>query len=125
MRNTLLKVSLCSLLIAQPVIAIAETEQSHHIFVTTNTNQVAEVCPELKAGQILQFEFKAKHDVEFNLHYHLGEEVEYPIKPHKISTLNSSFKAPIDQTYCLMWKGLDNDTGVQLKYHINDYSGKE
>ncbi|AOE50283.1 hypothetical protein [Kangiella sediminilitoris] len=125
MRKTIFTVSLPSLLIIQPLIAEAEAEQSHHIFVTTNTNQVAEVCPELKAGQTLQFEFEAKNKVEFNLHYHQGENITYPIEPQKLAKLTSSFKAPIDQTYCLMWKGLDNETRVQLQYHINDYTGTE
>ncbi len=119
MRNTLLLVGLTAGLL--PIQSVsAEEESSHHIIVTTNQRQIGEACPELKAGQVLQFEFKAKRTVEFNLHYHQGDKVSYPIERQELKTLKQSYTAPIDQTYCLMWEGLKDDTLVQVKYSIKD-----
>lgn len=124
MRNTLLLVSLATGLLSTQSVG-AEEELAHHIIVTTNQRQIGEACPELKAGQVLQFEFKAKQTVEFNLHYHQGDKVSYPIERQELKTLSQNYKAPIDQTYCLMWEGLEDDTLVQVKYSIKDQTGIE
>ena len=92
----------------------------HFVLVTTHQNDIGEICPEMNAGQTLSFDFKSNNEVEFNLHYHEGENVNYPIEPHKVTSLKKSFEAPIKQTYCLMWKGLSEDASkVKLRYMIN------
>ena len=91
----------------------------HYVLVTTHHNDIGEICPEMDEGQTLDFEFESNHDVEFNLHYHEGEKVNYPIKPQQLSSLDKAFKAPIKQTYCLMWKGLSEEASkIKVKYQI-------
>ena len=91
----------------------------HYILVTTHLDDIGEICPEMDEGQTLDFEFESNHEVEFNLHYHEGEKVSYPIEPQKLNSLNKAFKAPIKQTYCLMWKGLSEvPSKIKVKYQI-------
>lgn len=108
------------LLLAGSMTASADSlTNKHFILVTTHQNEIGEICPEMDAGQTLSFDFQSNHDVEFNLHFHEGEKVSYPIEPHKVSTLEQSFEAPIKQTYCLMWKGLNQDPSkIKVKYQI-------
>lgn len=62
-----------------------------------------EECMTLTPPQELIYSFKASSDLKFNLHYHVGKEVFYPIKHDKISENKGSFKPAIKQDYCLMW----------------------
>ena len=96
--------------------ANAKNSQKHFILVNSDKGNIGEVCPELKTGQILHFEFEASKDVEFNLHYHEGEKVTYPIEVQKTQSIKQAFKAPIDQTYCLMWKGLEDKSNIKVTY---------
>ncbi|RDX36431.1 hypothetical protein DZA50_05040 [Kangiella sp. HD9-110m-PIT-SAG07] len=100
--------------------AMADSQTNkHYILVTTHQNDIGEICPEMDEGQTLDFEFESNHEIEFNLHYHEGEIVKYPIEPQKLSSLNKVFKAPIKQTYCLMWKGLKEEPSkIKVNYQI-------
>ena len=91
----------------------------HLVFVTTHQNEIGEICPEMDAGESLNFEFESDHQVEFNLHYHQDEKVSYPIEPQKLSSITKKFKAPIKQSYCLMWEGLSEEASkIKVKYQI-------
>ena len=98
----------------------AESLTNKHWFIAkTHQNDIGEICPEMDAGQSLKFEFESDHQVEFNLHYHEGEKVTYPIEPQKLSSITKTFKAPIKQTYCLMWKGLNEEASkIKINYQV-------
>ena len=97
------------------------TASKHFVLVTTHQNDIGEICPEMNAGQTLSFDFKSNNEVEFNLHYHEGEKVSYPIEPHKVESLKQSYKAPIKQTYCLMWKGINKEPSkIKVNYSIRN-----
>ncbi|GAA4364124.1 hypothetical protein GCM10023151_19950 [Kangiella marina] len=116
--KTLFLGSLTLLASSLPLVA-DDSSNKHFILVTTHQNEIGEICPEMDAGQTLSFDFQSNHDVEFNLHFHEGEKVSYPIEPHNVSSIKQSFEAPIKQTYCLMWKGLNQDASkIKVKYHI-------
>lgn len=116
MKNLLLSSLL--LLTSTPLLADSLTNK-HFILVTTHKDDIGEICPEMETGQTLSFDFKSNHEVEFNLHYHEGEKVTYPIEPHKVTTLEQSYTAPMKQTYCLMWKGLDAEPSkIKVNYQI-------
>lgn len=63
-----------------------------------------EVCGKLNAGDKLAWEFAAKEPLDFNIHYHEGEKVQFPEKRSDVSSLSGLFRAPVDQHYCWMWK---------------------
>ena len=68
-------------------------------------NTVLEKCFKMKKGQRLSYSFESAHPVDFNLHYHEGEKVTYPIKKDGVKTDKGAFTATLDQDYCLMWGG--------------------
>ncbi|MCW8857989.1 MAG: hypothetical protein OQJ95_11545, partial [Kangiella sp.] len=81
--------------------------------------QIGEACPELKKGQQLTYIIKSNKPVRFNFHYHQGGEVTYPVEDHKTQFIEKTFVAEIDETYCLMWTGLEDDSTVQMEYFIH------
>jgi hypothetical protein len=62
-----------------------------------------ELCFELDRGQAMRYAFDADAELDFNLHWHRGNEVLYPLKLGAVARLAGVFKAPEKQAYCLMW----------------------
>ena len=63
----------------------------------------AELCGKLAKGDRVQWTFTADQPVDFNIHYHVGKEVEYPSRRDDATTLSGELVAPLDQDYCWMW----------------------
>ena len=95
-----------------------KSDGAHHIYATVNAGEIGEACPELQAGQTLVYHLNASKSVEFNLHYHTEDETSYPIEPQSLMSIEKEYQAPIEQTYCLMWKGLKDKTSVEVTYRI-------
>ena len=74
-----------------------------------------EECLELSVGQTVHYVFDSSRPIDFNIHYHQGHEVTYPVKHQKISKATDKFVAPIAQVYCLMWSN-PNSTPMTLNY---------
>lgn len=81
--------------------------------------KVHELCVELFFGQKLEYGFISRREMNFNIHYHEGEKVVYPVADHLTREKNEIFTAMADQTHCLMWTN-PNDRGqwVNVIYNI-------
>jgi hypothetical protein len=77
----------------------------------------AEVCGELQAGERVRWTFAAGAELDFNIHYHEGDEVTYPVKSPQVRSLADALTAPVDQTYCWMWANTLDDP-VTLKVEL-------
>ncbi len=73
------------------------------------SKKVKEVCLELKAAESIRYGFEASAPLAFNIHYHEGEVLHYPVKRSAIQMLDAVLSAQISQTYCLMWTNSDED----------------
>lgn len=65
--------------------------------------KVHEECMELGAPKNLSYSFNAKGSLNFNIHYHAGKDVFYPLKRDKVSAFQDEFRPTSKQEYCLMW----------------------
>ena len=63
-----------------------------------------EVCGKFEQGQRVDWSFQAAAPLDFNIHYHVGDKVEFPEKRSAIGSLEGAFVAPVAQHYCWMWK---------------------
>lgn len=72
----------------------------------------AEVCGELQAGERVRWGFEAGAELDFNIHYHEGDEVTYPVKSPGVRSLADTLTAALDQTYCWMWTNSSADPGT-------------
>lgn len=76
----------------------------------------AEVCGALSHAERIHWAFEASAALDFNIHYHVGDEVVYPTKFADTVERAGELVAPIDQTYCWMWKsGLPSPATVTLR----------
>lgn len=77
--------------------------QQQSIDIVLPVKQVHEECLDMQAGQSLHYRFESSADLEFNLHFHHGNNVTYPDKG-KYSNYSNSYVADQANTFCLMWE---------------------
>jgi hypothetical protein len=63
----------------------------------------AEECVKLSAGESIRYVFESSAPVEFNVHFHRGDSVEYPVKRDSVAQADERFTARSTEEYCLMW----------------------
>jgi hypothetical protein len=65
--------------------------------------KIHEECRQLAAHSATVWEFVATGPLEFNVHYHLGNDVFYPLEPAMLQDGAGTFAAKTTQEYCWMW----------------------
>lgn len=63
-----------------------------------------ERCITLAAGQSIRYNFSASAPVDFNIHYHRGKDVFYPVRRSRVREAEGAFRAQEADNYCLMWE---------------------
>lgn len=63
-----------------------------------------ERCLKLAAGERIRYRFRASAPVDFNIHYHRGSDVFYPVRQTGVREIDATFRAEADDDYCLMWQ---------------------
>jgi hypothetical protein len=64
---------------------------------------LAEECFKLPAGQSMGYSFASSAPVDFNIHFHRGNDVVYPVKTDGAQVAADRFTAPSTEEFCLMW----------------------
>lgn len=81
--------------------------------------KVHEVCMALDFGKRLHYSFMSSRAMNFNIHYHEGENVIFPVKEHLTAEDDAIFTAGSDQGYCMMWTNPhDRAVKVNLIYNV-------
>ena len=70
---------------------------------TLQPGAVAEECVRLEAGRSRAFEWTADGSLDFNIHFHRGKDVSYPVKLRNETKGKGKFTASSTQDYCWMW----------------------
>ena len=65
--------------------------------------QSHEDCIELTESNVLTYTFTSSAPVDFNIHYHEGDKVTYPVQKSNITSDTGSFTPDRKAVYCLMW----------------------
>lgn len=55
------------------------------------------------AGEAVAYRFEASAPLDFNIHFHRGKDVEYPVKIERTPRHDAAFSAPSAETFCWMW----------------------
>jgi hypothetical protein len=63
-----------------------------------------ERCLKIAAGESIHFAFRADAPVDFNIHFHAGKDVHYPIRQAGVRDSSGTFRAERTEDYCLMWE---------------------
>lgn len=94
-------------LIAATVFALsavrADAEDKVQVEVTLQPGKVHEACARMDKGDKRRFHWKSTAPVDFNIHYHEGNEVFFPVKSDGMRGDGGTFKAKVAQDYCWMW----------------------
>lgn len=87
------------------LVAIEWDAQGEHASkLVTRAGRVVEVCGKLAKGQSVDWFVEASTSLDFNIHFHVGDKVEYPEKRTAVRKLEGRLVAPLDQDYCWMWE---------------------
>jgi hypothetical protein len=92
------------LLTLAPAAAVAVTSALGPFRLDVPARGFEERCVKLDSGERVRYRYTASADVDFNIHYHRGDEVFYPVKATASRSADASFTAPQADTYCLMWE---------------------
>ena len=65
--------------------------------------KIAEECRVLEAGARVAYRYTASAPVPFNVHFHKGNTVAYPVKIESSAGEDATFTAPSSEDYCWMW----------------------
>ncbi len=70
---------------------------------TVAAGKFVELCAKLGAGARVEWSFAADEPLDFNVHYHVGDRVEYPAKADGSRRESGVLVVPKAQDYCWMW----------------------
>ena len=70
---------------------------------TVAPGKFAELCTKLGAGAGVQWAFAADAPLDFNIHYHVGDRIEYSAKADGSRREKGALVAVSAQDYCWMW----------------------
>jgi len=62
-----------------------------------------EVCEKLPKGVKVTWSFEAATPLDFNIHYHEGQDVRYPAKRGQVAQDSGTLATTLEQDYCWMW----------------------
>ena len=77
-----------------------------------------ELCFELNSGESMRYSFDAGAPLDFNIHWHQGGVVSYPVRIPAVARLGSVLRSPKKEAYCLMWTNRSR-TPVALRARID------
>jgi len=62
-----------------------------------------EMCVEMTSQDELHYDFEADRPIDFDIHYHDGLTLHFPVRHPGIAAQAGRFVSEQDQSYCLMW----------------------
>ena len=85
--------------------------------VTMAPFEFRELCVALADKQKIDVEFQSAQPIEYDIHYHDGFTIRFPVKLTGVTKHADHFVAKSKRAYCLMWfnRGLKN---TSLRYRV-------
>lgn len=76
-----------------------------------------EACGKLPASAKVEWRFEAGGPLDFNVHFHEGSKVHFPVRQNQVARSSGTLDAKVAQDYCWMW----TNTGTaeaSLRFHL-------
>jgi len=70
---------------------------------TIEPKKIHEACARMEAGEKRRYHWKSNVPVDFNIHYHRGNDISYPVKRSAMRGDGGTFTAKSGEDYCWMW----------------------
>jgi hypothetical protein len=92
-------------ILSQPIVGRPNLSslRAHSGTVSLAPFEFQELCLELAPRDKIRYDFQSDQPIEFNIHYHDGLRIRFPVKLTGITGHGDNFAADSDQIYCLMW----------------------
>ena len=65
--------------------------------------KVHEECLTIDKGKSIDFEWSSTQLLDFNIHFHKGNEVSYPVRVDNVKVKKGRFSPGAKEDYCWMW----------------------
>ena len=86
--------------------------------VTLEAKKVFEECQRIEAGEKRRYMWKADGPVDFNIHFHRGDDVSYPVKRDAMRGDGGTFTAKTGEEYCWMWSAKGAPAKVEGRVEV-------
>lgn len=86
--------------------------------VTIKPQKIHEKCLSLSPPQKLQYSFGTDKVVDFDIHYHKGDMVYYPVTEKKTTSNEGLYTPPSRENYCMAWENRSPSVEVQLEFNF-------
>src|SRR5258708_39628988 len=96
-----------------PLATAADPDDWKPFAVTLEALRSHEECVRIEAGTKRRYHWKSDAPVDFNIHYHSGPEVFYPVKSTGLRGDGGTFAAKTGQDYCWMWTARDKTAKIE------------
>ena len=83
--------------------AAVPSGRKQSVDVNLEPKKMHEECLRMEKGEKRLYSWKATSAVDFNIHYHEGPEVFYPVKRDGMRGDGGTFTAKVATDYCWMW----------------------
>lgn len=87
-------------LLALPARAAGPEREFTHVL---EPGKVHEVCARLQPGERRRWSWQSDAPVDFNIHFHRGSDVGYPVRRDATKAESGIFEPDSAQDYCWMW----------------------
>lgn len=91
----------------------SDTQDTYVVQVSLEPGKIHEECLKLPAGGKRRYHWKSDAPVDFNIHYHRGTEVFYPVKRDAMRGDGGTFTAKSSEEYCWMWAAKEKKARVE------------
>ena len=108
-----MKRALAALLAAVAPLAVRAAPPEGSFSTTIAAKDLHEECMHLDKGEKRKYYWKSTTAVDFNIHYHEGSEVFYPVKRDGMRGDGGIFVAGAAEDYCWMWAALDKPVKLE------------
>ena len=103
----------CALHAAAAFAGGAATDDAVAVSAALEPRKMHEECLRLEAGDKRTYHWKSSAAVDFNVHYHRGNEVFYPVKRDAMRGDGGKFVAKTGEDYCWMWTARDKAAKIE------------
>jgi hypothetical protein len=77
-----------------------------------------EECAHLGKGETRRYQWKSDAAVDFNIHYHEGSRVVFPVKRPGMRGDGGSLAAKVEQDYCWMWTARERPAKLEGRIEV-------
>ena len=87
---------------------------------TIPPGKFVEICGRLPSGARVGWSFEAQEALDFNIHFHVGDKVEFPEKRAGVDRLSGVLETRSPQDYCWMWNsGAQSPVALRVELLTN------